>query len=252
MKRHRTAGLVALGAGAATVAGAAGAVFRVVPDRLARSRNRVSRRPPYPASERARDLHRTLEVVDLHADSLLWGRDLLVRAAHSHVDVPRLIEGGIALEGLAVCTKVPRRANLDRNDDRTDDVTLLALAQRWPPATWRSLLARGALPCRTGADDGRPVRWPPDVDRLGGRSRVVPRPAADRTRDHRRIPDHRGRSRPRWRSGERGSVVRGRVPDDVADPLLRQRVRRIRPRRRQGRPHLDSAGSWSLGWRPAR
>ena len=41
-----------------------------------------------------------------------------------------------------MCTKVPRRANLERNDDRTDDVTLLALAQRWPPATWRSLLAR--------------------------------------------------------------------------------------------------------------
>jgi membrane dipeptidase len=41
-----------------------------------------------------------------------------------------------------VCTKVPRRADLERNDGRTDDVTLLALAQRWPRSTWRSLLAR--------------------------------------------------------------------------------------------------------------
>ena len=81
-------------------------------------------------------------MVDLHADSLLWGRDLLRRAAHSHVDVPRLIEGGIAIQGLAVCTQVPRRVNLERNDDRTDDVSLLALAQRWPPATWRDRLAR--------------------------------------------------------------------------------------------------------------
>ena len=86
--------------------------------------------------------HGTLEIVDLHADTLLWGRDLLVRAGHSHVDVPRLIDGGIAIEGLAVSTKVPRRANMDRNDDRTDDVTLLAIAQRWPPSTLRSLLAR--------------------------------------------------------------------------------------------------------------
>jgi microsomal dipeptidase-like Zn-dependent dipeptidase len=43
---------------------------------------------------------------------------------------------------MAVTTQVPRRVNLERNDDRTDDVTLLALAQRWPPATWRSRLAR--------------------------------------------------------------------------------------------------------------
>jgi microsomal dipeptidase-like Zn-dependent dipeptidase len=58
------------------------------------------------------------------------------------VDVPRLIEGGIAIQAMAVSTKVPRRANLERNDDRTDDVTLLALAERWPPRTWRSLMAR--------------------------------------------------------------------------------------------------------------
>jgi len=110
--------------------------------RIARWKNPVGRPAPYPASERAVELHRRLVVVDLHADSLLWGRDLLDRATHGHVDVPRLIEGGIALEGLAVNTKVPRRANLDRNDDRPDDVTLLALAQRWPRSTWRSLLAR--------------------------------------------------------------------------------------------------------------
>ncbi len=81
-------------------------------------------------------------MVDLHADSLLWGRDLLRRSSDGHLDVPRMIEGGIALEGLAVCTKVPHAADLDRNDDRSDDITLLALAQAWPPGTWRSLLAR--------------------------------------------------------------------------------------------------------------
>jgi membrane dipeptidase len=81
-------------------------------------------------------------VADLHADSLLWGRDLLARADRGHVDVPRLLEGGIALQAFTVVTKSPRGLNIDRNDDRTDDITRLALVQRWPPATWSSLRAR--------------------------------------------------------------------------------------------------------------
>lgn len=133
---------LAIGAGATALVGAAGLAARIGPDQLARSKNPIATRALPRVSDRARELHARLEVVDLHADSLLWGRDLLVRARHSHLDVPRLIEGGIALEALAVCPKVPRRANLDRNDDRTDDVTLLAIAQRWPRATWRSRLQR--------------------------------------------------------------------------------------------------------------
>ena len=104
--------------------------------------NPVHRRPPYPASDRARELHATLRVADLHADSLLWGRDLLERGTRGHVDVPRLIEGRVALQALAVTTKVPRNLSLDRNSDRTDDVLFVALAQAWPTATIRSLLAR--------------------------------------------------------------------------------------------------------------
>ena len=76
------------------------------------------------------------------ADSLLWGRDLVRRSRRSHVDVPRLIDGRVVLQALAVTTRVPRHANLERNDDRTDDVVLLALAQAWPRPTYRSLLAR--------------------------------------------------------------------------------------------------------------
>lgn len=121
-----------------------------------RRRNRVLAPGPYRALARAEELHRSLTVVDLHADSLLWGRDLNVRAGRGHVDVPRLIEGGVAIEAMAVTTKVPRHVDLERNDDRTDDVTLLALAQRWPRATWGSLLARAlhhALRLRAMAAD---------------------------------------------------------------------------------------------------
>jgi microsomal dipeptidase-like Zn-dependent dipeptidase len=133
-------GLLAGAAGAATVVGA-----RVVGRRLvARTEDRlcVTAPPPGPASDRARDLHRRLWVADLHADSLLWGRDLLARADRGHVDVPRLVDGNVALQVLAASTKSPRHINIERNDDRSDDVILLALALGWPPATWRRLLPR--------------------------------------------------------------------------------------------------------------
>jgi len=108
--------------------------------------------PPYRASDRARALHETLWVADLHADSLLWGRDLLERSERGQVDIPRLVEGNVALQVLAATTKSPRHLNLERNDDRSDDVVLLALALGWPPATWRRLLPR-ALHLAARADD---------------------------------------------------------------------------------------------------
>jgi hypothetical protein len=44
----------------------------------------------------ANALHRSLHLADLHADTLLWGRDILKRGTRGHVDVPRLIEGRFA------------------------------------------------------------------------------------------------------------------------------------------------------------
>jgi microsomal dipeptidase-like Zn-dependent dipeptidase len=135
------------GAVAAVTVGAAALVGARVGGRamVARTERRLCRTAfvaPFHVSARARALHERLDVVDLHADSLLWGRDLLVRSDRGHVDVPRLIEGNVALQVLAASTKSPRHLNIERNDDRSDDVILLALALGWPPATWRSLLAR--------------------------------------------------------------------------------------------------------------
>ena len=141
LTRATTIAAGVLGTSAAFVMGGialGGAASQVVERRL----NRVHRPGPYRASARAVELHRSLTVVDLHADSLLWGRDLARRAGYGHVDVPRLIEGGVAIVALSASTQVPRRANLDRNDDRSDLVTLLALGQRWPRAAWGSRLAR--------------------------------------------------------------------------------------------------------------
>jgi membrane dipeptidase len=155
LNRATTIAAGVLGTSAAFVLGGialGGAASQVVE----RRRNRVHRPGPYLASARAVELHRSLTVVDLHADSLLWGRDLRQRAGYGHLDVPRLIDGGVALVALAASTQVPRRVNLDRNDDRSDNVTLLALGQRWPRATWGSRLARAlhlALRLRSMAAD---------------------------------------------------------------------------------------------------
>jgi microsomal dipeptidase-like Zn-dependent dipeptidase len=110
--------------------------------RIERRLNGVGHGGPYLVAPAAADLHERLTIVDLHADSLLWGRDLLAHGTRGHLDVPRMVEGNAALQVFAVTTKVPRGRSYDRNDDRTDDVGLVALVQGWPRPTWGSLLAR--------------------------------------------------------------------------------------------------------------
>ena len=119
-----------------------GAFFFIAPGFVEGRVNGVLRRPPYAASERARTLHGRLLVADMHADSLLWDRDLLERGARGHVDVPRLVEGNVALQFFTVVTKVPFGSNYESNDSDTDKVTPLVIAGRWPLKAWRSLLER--------------------------------------------------------------------------------------------------------------
>jgi membrane dipeptidase len=123
------------------VLGAQGFFF-VLPAAGERWVNGVREHAPAHASERARALHKTLTIADLHADSLLWDRSILERAERGHVDVPRLIEGGVSLQVFSVVTKVPANSNYESNDDRSDRITLVALAERWPVTTWSSLKAR--------------------------------------------------------------------------------------------------------------
>ncbi|KAF0250139.1 MAG: peptidase M19 renal dipeptidase, partial [bacterium] len=58
------------------------------------------------------------------------------------VDIPRLIEGNVAIQAFTVVTKTPRKLNIEKNDDKTDNILLLALCERWPIATWTSLTER--------------------------------------------------------------------------------------------------------------
>ena len=72
--------------------------------------------------------------------------------------MPRLIEGNVALQVLAATTQSPRHLDLESNDDRSDDVVLLALAQGWPRATWRRLLPRALHLASRRGRDGRAAR----------------------------------------------------------------------------------------------
>jgi microsomal dipeptidase-like Zn-dependent dipeptidase len=118
------------------------AFFFVVPAQVEKNMNRTLNPPPYQASERAVELHKKLLVADLHADSLLWARDLLERGSRGHVDIPRLIEGNVALQAFTIVTKTPRNMNIENNTGDTDNITLLAVAERWPVKAWTSLAAR--------------------------------------------------------------------------------------------------------------
>ena len=120
----------------------AGGFFFVFPAYLERSSNRVLERPAYTPSPEAQALHRTLTIVDLHCDALLWNRNLLKRHNYGHVDIPRLIEGNVALEAFTIVSKVPPGLNIERNEGKRDVITLLAVAQRWPVRTWTSLKER--------------------------------------------------------------------------------------------------------------
>lgn len=118
------------------------AFFTVVPVIVDGRVNTVVSTAVPSVSPKASALHRTLFVADLHADELLWGRDLLQRVDRGHVDLPRLQEGKVALQVFSAVTKTTRDMNYDKNTAETDNIALLALAQGWPSETRTSLRAR--------------------------------------------------------------------------------------------------------------
>jgi microsomal dipeptidase-like Zn-dependent dipeptidase len=118
-------------------------IWLFVPGMVERGRNVVAPHDPYPVSDAARDLHDSLIIGDLHADPLLWNRDLLERGTRGQVDIPRLLDGGVAVQVFTAVTKSPMGQNYDHNSaDAFDNITLLAFAQLWPLRTWQSIYQR--------------------------------------------------------------------------------------------------------------
>ena len=116
--------------------------FIVLPGMVDRRMNTIAEAPHLVISDSARALHARLFVADMHTDELLWGRDLLQRIDHGHVDLPRMRDGNVALQVFSAVTQTPRDMNYDRNTAETDNILLLALVQRWPLAALRSRRAR--------------------------------------------------------------------------------------------------------------
>jgi membrane dipeptidase len=126
----------------ALLAVAAIGFFGIAPGYVEGSMNVVDGKPLIKVSDDAEALHKTLTIVDLHSDSLMWNRDINERAGRGHMDVPRLAEGNVALQLFSSVTKTPKGQNYDGNGTDTDNITLLTVAQLQPVKTWSSLVER--------------------------------------------------------------------------------------------------------------
>ena len=115
--------------------------FATAPGKIERSQNKIEP-VPLNVTPTAQALQSTLDVADMHADSLLWKRELLERSDRGHVDLPRLIEGHYALQVFSSVTKSPKGQNYDSNAADSDTIGRLSVIDLQPPATWNSLLGR--------------------------------------------------------------------------------------------------------------
>lgn len=150
------------------------AFFSYAPGKIERMRNRIEPAELPEISADTQRLHDSLQVVDMHSDTLMWDRDLLDRADRGHLDLPRLEDGNVALQVFSSVSKSPKGQNYDSNPtDAGDNITLLAIAQLQPFRTWGSLLERSlyhAEKLRNAAEDSdgalRLVRSRADLDQL--------------------------------------------------------------------------------------
>jgi microsomal dipeptidase-like Zn-dependent dipeptidase len=134
-------------------------VIFILPILVDKNMNPVSDHSAFDVSEEALKLHETLFIGDWHADSHLWNRDLSKRYKRGHVDIPRLQEGNVALQMFTTVTKSPRGQNYEKNEtSASDNITALAVVQRWPIKTWSSLAERAIFQAnkvhKLAANDG--------------------------------------------------------------------------------------------------
>jgi microsomal dipeptidase-like Zn-dependent dipeptidase len=117
-------------------------VFGFGPGYLEKGLNRVIEHEAYEISDEARALHASLTAADLHSDTLLWHRDILDHGNRGHVDIPRLVEGRVAVQVFSTVTKAPKALNYEENTGDSDQITGAVILQRWPIRTWGSLYER--------------------------------------------------------------------------------------------------------------
>jgi membrane dipeptidase len=155
------------------VAAVGAVLFFWVGANLERFVNRVKPVVLLGVSDEARRIHDESFVVDLHADSLLLGRDLLARSAVGHVDLPRLQRGGVGLQMFTAVTRFPFSFDIHRTDrGGIDLLTVAAILQRSPLAHLgpkdRALLQAERLASLIQRSEGRlrPVRTRAELEAL--------------------------------------------------------------------------------------
>ena len=104
--------------------------------------------------QEAEEFHKTLLISDLHAGSLLLGRDLIESSEIGLVDLPRLMQGNVAVQVFGVVTKYsvqdinssgsffPNFPSKNNEECDNDLITWRARFSAWPVDTEKSLLAR--------------------------------------------------------------------------------------------------------------
>jgi membrane dipeptidase len=117
-------------------------VFGIAPGTVEAGMNKIDGKELLVVSPEAEALHKSLLIVDLHSDTLLWKRDLTKPASRGHEDLPRLQAGNVTLQVFASTTKSPSGQNYDSNSGDSDTITLLTIVQLQPRRTWTSLLER--------------------------------------------------------------------------------------------------------------
>jgi microsomal dipeptidase-like Zn-dependent dipeptidase len=137
---------------ATLIAAAAVGFFGFAPGYVEGAMNQIDGKPLIAVSDEAKALHKTLNIVDLHSDTLMWNRDLNDRASRGHMDLPRLQEGNVALQLFSSVTKTPKNQNYDGNGADSDNITLLTIAQLQPVKTWSSLAERSLYHAQKRAD----------------------------------------------------------------------------------------------------
>jgi len=148
-------------------------VFGLLPALLEAGMNKVETGSLPKVSASTGALHASLQIADMHADTLMWRRDLIDEGARGQVDLPRLIAGNVALQVFSSVTKTPRGQNYDANGANSDNITPLAIVQLQPVRTWGSLLERSlwhatklARAAERSNGQLRVIRTPAELDQL--------------------------------------------------------------------------------------
>lgn len=123
------------------------AFFSLAPAYVERGLNPLRMRDGgWPVSAEAQALHDRLVIGDWHSDALLWDRNILKRVERGHTDVPRLLDGNVAVQVFTTVTKSPRGQNYDQNStEAPDNITPLFIGQLRPIRSWFSLRERALV-----------------------------------------------------------------------------------------------------------